>query len=171
ALPKVATLQDRRVEEPIRDGRRVVGVKLDGQVLGADLVVDATGRGSRTPNWLEANGFGAPPEERVEVGVSYTTRLFRREQAHLEGDEAAVIPPTPSGKRGGVMLAQEGDRWTVTLMSHFSAKPPEDLSGFIEFAKSLPSRDIHEVVSRATPIGDAMCTSFPASIRRRYERM
>jgi 2-polyprenyl-6-methoxyphenol hydroxylase-like FAD-dependent oxidoreductase len=82
-----------------------------------------------------------------------------------------VIPPTPSGKRGGVMLVQEGKRWTVTLMSHFSAKPPEELSAFIEFAKSLPSRDIYDVISRAVPIGDAMCTSFPANIRRRYERV
>jgi len=171
ALSNVTVLDGRRAEDPVLEGSRVVGVALDGNVLVADLVVDATGRGSRTPSWLESSGFAAPPEERVEVAVSYTTRLFERQEAHLGGDEAVVIPPTPAGKRGGVMLVQEGKRWTVTLMSHFSAKPPEELSGFIEFAKSLPSRDIHEVVSRATPIGDAMCTSFPASVRRRYERL
>ena len=42
------------------DGRRVTGVRVlrraDGsaeELLGADLVVDASGRGSRTPAWLE----------------------------------------------------------------------------------------------------------------------
>jgi 2-polyprenyl-6-methoxyphenol hydroxylase-like FAD-dependent oxidoreductase len=173
ALPQVTVLQGRRADEPVlsADGRRVVGVELGDEVVLADLVVDATGRGSKTPSWLEANGFMPPPEERVEVGVSYTTRLFERDVAHLGGDEAVIIPPTPAGKRGGVMLAQEGKRWTVTLMTHFSAKPPEELPAFIEFAKTLPAPYIHDVVSRAAPIGDAMCTSFPASVRRRYERL
>lgn len=173
ALPNVTVLQGRRVDEPVlsADGRRVVGVALDEETIFADLVVDATGRASKTPRWLEAHGFTSPPEERVEVGVAYTTRLFQRDPAHLGGDEAVVIPPTPAGKRGGVMLAQEGGRWTVTLVTHFSAKPPEELPGFIEFARSLPAPDIHEVVSRAVPIGDATCMSFPASVRRRYERL
>ncbi|HVW29066.1 MAG TPA: hypothetical protein VHC69_27060 [Polyangiaceae bacterium] len=171
SLPKVTVLQGRRADAPVLDGGSVVGMKLAEEVVVADLVVDASGRGSRTPSWLEQSGYEPPPEERVEVGVQYTTRLFQRDGSELGGDEVAVIPPTPSGKRGGVMLAQEGKRWTVTLMSHFSAKPPEELPAFIEFAKSLPSRDIYDVVSRAVPIGDAACTSFPASIRRRYERL
>ena len=53
------------------DGRRVTGARVlrraDGsaeEVLGADLVVDATGRGSRTPAWLEALGYPRPERER-----------------------------------------------------------------------------------------------------------
>ena len=49
------------------DGRRVTGARVlrraDGsaeELLGADLVVDATGRGSRTPAWLEALGYARP---------------------------------------------------------------------------------------------------------------
>jgi 2-polyprenyl-6-methoxyphenol hydroxylase-like FAD-dependent oxidoreductase len=105
------------------------------------------------------------------VALSYTTRFFRRKASDLGGDMAAIIPPTPEGKRGGVMLAQEGERWTVTLISHFGPAAPEELSGFREFARTLPASYIHEVVNHAEPMGDAASARFPASVRRRYEAL
>ena len=63
------------------DGRRVTGVRVlrgaDGsaeELIGADLVVDATGRGSRTPIWLQALGYARPETEQVRVGLGYATR-------------------------------------------------------------------------------------------------
>ncbi len=35
----------------------------------ADLVVDASGRGSRTPAWLEALGYPPPQQEQVRIGL------------------------------------------------------------------------------------------------------
>ena len=55
-------------------GRR----RLGRETLSADLVVDASGRGSHTPRWLEEMGYPKPLEERVEVALAYTTRSFRR---------------------------------------------------------------------------------------------
>lgn len=154
------------------DNRRVTGVRLQGgEVIPADFVIDATGRGSHSPAWLESMGFRKPEEEKVEVAIAYTTRLFRRRADHLNGDSAVVIPPTPDGKRGGVMLGQEGERWTVTLVGYFGRVAPTDLDGFIEFAKALPAPYIHEVVSDAEPIGDASSARFPHSVRRRYDKL
>jgi hypothetical protein len=82
---------------------------------------------------------------------------------------ATVIPCTPHGKRGGVMLAQEGDRWTVTLVGHFEQHATEDLAGFLDYARSLPAPFIYEAVRGAEPLGPAHTTRFPASRRRRYE--
>jgi 2-polyprenyl-6-methoxyphenol hydroxylase-like FAD-dependent oxidoreductase len=152
--------------------RRVTGVRLQrGEMIAADLVVDASGRGSHSPAWLESMGFPRPEEEKVEVAIAYTTRLFRRRADHLDGDSAVVIPPTPDGKRGGVILAQEGERWIVTLVGYFGRVAPTDLNGFIEFAKTLPAPYIHEVISDAEPIGDASSARFPHSIRRRYDKL
>src|SRR5262245_52878599 len=55
---------------------RVTGVRVlpaggGDQILAADLVVDATGRGGRTPAWLTALGYDPPAEERVRVDVKY----------------------------------------------------------------------------------------------------
>jgi 2-polyprenyl-6-methoxyphenol hydroxylase-like FAD-dependent oxidoreductase len=61
------------------DGARVTDARLlrrddDGaeQTLAADLVVDATGRGSRVPIWLE--GFGYPRPEESESASALRTR-------------------------------------------------------------------------------------------------
>src|SRR3954451_3485974 len=114
-----------------RDRTHVIGVDTVHGILPADLVVDAAGRGSHSVKWLEKLGYGAPREERVEIGLSYATRLFRRKGTDLSGDMAAIIPPEPHGtRRGGVMLAQEDGRWTVTLISHFGTAPPAELAGF-----------------------------------------
>jgi 2-polyprenyl-6-methoxyphenol hydroxylase-like FAD-dependent oxidoreductase len=153
------------------DRRWVTGVKGAGKELVGDLVIDATGRGSLTPHWLEAIGYPKPVEERVRVDVAYTTRFFRRDRGHLNGDSLVVIPSTPEGKRGGVMLAQEGDRWIVTLVGYFGHVAPPDLDGFTEYAGTLPAPYIQEVLRDSEPVSDPVSSRFPASVRRRYERL
>jgi 2-polyprenyl-6-methoxyphenol hydroxylase-like FAD-dependent oxidoreductase len=172
-LPNVRAREGSEVEglATSDDQQRVTGIKLAGEIIPADLVVDATGRGSHSPQWLEAIGYAKPLEERVEIALGYTTRLFRRSSLDLNGDIGVIIPPTPENKRAAAMLAQEGDRWTVTLVSYFGNYAPPELAGFIEFAKSLPAPYVHEVVQRAEPISEPLTARFPASIRRRYEKL
>ncbi len=150
--------------------RRVVGVRTDSGTVPADLVVDASGRGSPSPRWLAEFGYPKPPEERVEVALAYTTRWFRR-RADGASPPIVVIPPTAQGKRGGVMLAQEGDRWTVTLIGHFGHRAPDDRDGFIEYSRTLPGPFIYDVIREAEPLGEASSARFPASVRFRYERV
>jgi len=172
SLGNITALEGCAVECLVESGGHVKGIKLQGtQAIAADLVVDATGRGSQSPQWLDAIGYPKPQEERFEIALGYATRLFRRRATDLDGDLAALIPKTPDNKRGGVMIAQEGDRWTVTLYSHFGNYPPSELNGFIEFARKLPASDIHAVISRAEPLCDGAVARFPASLRRRYEKL
>src|SRR5919107_1025616 len=58
------------------DGGRITGVRIQPQggaeeLVTADLVVDATGRGSRTPRWLKELGYPQVPEERVKMDLTY----------------------------------------------------------------------------------------------------
>ena len=48
-------------------------------------VVDASGRGSSSPAWLESFGYARPEEERIEIGIGYTTRVYRRHKTDLGG--------------------------------------------------------------------------------------
>jgi hypothetical protein len=125
------------------EGRSIRGVRTGGETVPADLVVDTTGRGSKAVQWLEAIGYRQPPEERIEVALGYTSRLFRGRPLDLDGDVAGVIGPTPLGKRGGAILAQEGGCWIVTLFGHFGNYAPGELEGFIEFARDLPASFIY----------------------------
>jgi 2-polyprenyl-6-methoxyphenol hydroxylase-like FAD-dependent oxidoreductase len=159
------------------DGHGVGGVRVlrgDGpgeELVRADLVVDATGRGSRSPAWLEELGYRRPVEEQVRVGIAYTTRVYRRRPDHLGGDLAAVVAATPKLRRGGVIHAMEGDRWIVTLLGYQGEQPPVDREGFTAFAATLAAPDIFEVIRDAEPLEDARVARYPANVRRRYERL
>jgi flavin-dependent dehydrogenase len=60
-----------------RDGR-VRGVRCgDSRSFEAELVVDATGRTSRAPQWLSAIGFPRPQETVIGVDTAYSTANFR----------------------------------------------------------------------------------------------
>ncbi|MEU4578663.1 FAD-dependent oxidoreductase [Nonomuraea sp. ATR24] len=171
ALPGVEVAGESQVADLTRSGDWVTGVRLvSGETVSAGLVVDASGRGSRMPAWLGQLGFPAPAEERVEIDLTYTTRVFRRRPDDLAGDPVVIMAATRAVPRAGVALAMEGDRWIVTIGGYGDA-PPADLASFVAYARSLPAPDIHELVSRAEPLDEGTHHRTPASVRRRYERL
>jgi hypothetical protein len=160
------------------DRTRIVGVRLiyraDGsseKALNADLIVDATGRRSLSPVWLEKLGYEKPQEEQMSVGINYTTRIYRRRPEHLQGDLATIVSPSLPNWRCGVILAQEGDRWIVSICGYLGDRAPRDEKGFLEFAKSIPAQDIYNVIKDAEPLSELLPYKIPTSQRRRYERM
>ena len=180
ALPNVAFLDSCDIVglAATPDGRRISGARVLGRAdgsaeeeLGADLVVDATGRGSRTPAWLHALGYARPDEEQVRVGLGYATRTYRLPPDALDGDLAVLDATTPEHPRGGALLRLEGDRWMVTLAGMLGDHPPTDPDGFLAFARSLRFPDIYQTVRDAAPLDDPVGFRFPASVRHRYERL
>jgi 2-polyprenyl-6-methoxyphenol hydroxylase-like FAD-dependent oxidoreductase len=160
------------------DGRRVSGVEVlrradasARETIDADLVVDATGRGSRTPKWLESLGFDRPEEDRVRVDVGYATRRYRLPDDALGGDIACVHGPDPDRPRGGALARVEGDAWILTLFGMLGDHPPKDPAGFSAFVRSLQFGDLDDAISAAEPLDDPIGFRFPANVRRRYERM
>jgi 2-polyprenyl-6-methoxyphenol hydroxylase-like FAD-dependent oxidoreductase len=160
------------------DGRRVTGARVlrraDGsaeELLGADLVVDATGRGSRSPAWLEALGYRRPAKQQVRIGLGYATRTYRLPADALGGDLAVLQAATPQHPRAGALQVLEGDRWMLTLAGILGDHPPTDPDGFLDFARSLRFPDIYETVRNAEPLDDPVAFRFPASVRHRYERL
>ena len=160
------------------DRRRVTGARLlrraDGsaeELLGADLVVDATGRGARTPAWLEALGYPRPPVAQVRVGLGYATRIYRLPPDALGGDLAVLQAATPRHPRAGALQVLEGDRWMVTLAGILGDHPPTDPVGFLDFARTLRFPDIYQAVRDAEPLDDPVAFRFPASVRHRYETL
>jgi 2-polyprenyl-6-methoxyphenol hydroxylase-like FAD-dependent oxidoreductase len=160
------------------DRKRVIGVRVQRRAggsgeedLDADLVVDATGRGSRAPRWLEALGHVAPEEQKVRVDVAYMTRRYRLPPGALDDDLACVHGPTPDRLRGGALARLENDVWMLTLFGLLGDHPPRDAEGFAAFARSLRFPDLHEATAGAEPIDDLVSYRFTANLRRRYERM
>lgn len=154
------------------DGRTVTGVRVvdgDGgeETIAADLVVDATGRTSRTPEWLERHGYPTPETENVGVDLAYSTVAVDRPP---ENERGYLIVPSPPVTRGGTAVPVEGDRWIVTVFGRHGDHPPTDPEGFEEFASSLPAPAISEVLAHHEWDGDEIHRyPFPASKRRYYE--
>lgn len=159
-------------------GARITGVRLIRRQAGsaavtlpADLVVDASGRGSRTPAWLENLGYPKPEVDLVEVGMSYASRFYQRQPDDLGGSLGLVVAPTPANKVACGMLAQEGDRWIVTLAGYFGDHPPTNEQGYLAFASRLPTPDVSNFLRAARPLSDPVAFKFPSNQRRRYEKL
>ncbi|MEV7327421.1 FAD-dependent monooxygenase [Micromonospora sp. NPDC093244] len=166
--------------ETTPDAARVTGVRVqarDGgsgpEVLSADLVIDTTGRGSRTPVWLEELGYSRPTEDRVKVDLAYTTRHYRVPRDPFGSDIAIIAAATPSHPRGAFYyrLPGEDGRVELSLTGVLGDHPPTDPEGFLAFVRSLPVPEIYESIREAEPIDDPVMFRFPASVRRRYERL
>jgi 2-polyprenyl-6-methoxyphenol hydroxylase-like FAD-dependent oxidoreductase len=140
------------------------------ETMAADLVVDASGRGSQTPQRLAALGYGRPPESEVRVDFGYASRIYRVPPGTRDWKAMYMLARQP-GKRGGLIFPIEGDRWMVTVCGWHRDHPPADEAGFLEFAASLPMPDLHRWIRRAEPLSDITAHGFPANWRRHYERM
>lgn len=145
ALPNVSILSARATDLDFRDGA-VHAVRYTTQggehVIGADFVVDALGRSSRTSEWLAKAGFQRPPLHRVRTDINYATALFKRSGdpgelpltalAHFDG------PSAPDGLALGTVLVAEEDQWMVMLAAYEPARPPRTLEGFRATCAKLP---------------------------------
>ena len=177
ALPNLRLLEEAQAAPPLLADGRATGVRvqpLQGgpeRWLAADLVVDATGRGSRTAAWLAASGYPTPAVERVEVGMRYATRHLRRRPGDLAGRCFFSVSPSPSQPRACGILAQEGERWIVTLVGYFGDQPPATDAGFLDFARSLPAPEVGALLACAPPLDEIRCFSFPHNQRTRYEAL
>ena len=95
-LPGVAIRDQVAVAGLSGQAERVTGVVLDtGETLDAALVVDCTGRGSRSDRWLGSLGLPPPAQLEVRVGVTYSTRTYRRRPGDLGEWQAAFTLPAP----------------------------------------------------------------------------
>ena len=138
-------------------------------MLPADLVVDATGRGSRAPRWLAELGYQPPVEETLTVDLGYTSRHYRLDAEVFNGDLAIIVGPTLAQPRGGVAQHQEQDRSIVTLFGILGDHPPTDDAGFLAFAETLPLPDVANLIRDAEPLDEPVLFRYPGSTRRRYE--
>jgi 2-polyprenyl-6-methoxyphenol hydroxylase-like FAD-dependent oxidoreductase len=158
-----------------QDEARVVGVIVadrDGGVpalVPAQLVVDASGRNSRTTEWLERRGYFAPPEEVRRVDKRYATHRVRPaidEAAPL----AVAVAARPDVPRSGILLGQEDDAYVVSLVGRGGIQPPLAWPEFVAYARTLAAPALAEVLAGMQPLDAGATYRFPANRRRRWER-
>jgi 2-polyprenyl-6-methoxyphenol hydroxylase-like FAD-dependent oxidoreductase len=167
ALPGVELLDGREVVGLIGDARQVTGARMrlrragrpadgegaDGErghpsphdhgasVVSADLVIDATGRGSLAPRWLAELGHPAPQETVVASQLAYASRLYARPKEWRSDWLLLASRQSPPSTRATVLYPVEGGRWFVTLAGQGGEVPPHDEPGFLAYARSVDGVD------------------------------
>lgn len=177
-LPGVTLLDEHDVVAltATRDHRRITGARLvnrrtrEESTLVADLVVDATGRGARTPFWLDSLGYGRPLEDHVVVHVTYVSQVLHiaPDALHELGFVVGCMPGRP---RGLGMLHCENDTWVFTVMGIAGREPPRDLAGMCEFVRDCAPAHMLAAVRAAEPVGEPVRHCMPSSQWRRYDKM
>ena len=156
------------------DGGAVEGVRIrdasgETSAVEADLVVDATGRTSRTPAWLGEHGYPEPALEEVHIDVRYGTVELERPA----GDRRTVfLPASHPHRRGALVVPVESGRWIVNLHGFHGEHPPADIEGFRRFAEGLSTPVVVDLLEDATIRSDAVDRyPIPSSRRYRYETL
>ena len=191
ARPGVRAITGVDVLPPRLEGARVTAARYadrNGGALGrpaehlieASLVVDCTGRASRLPQWLKDWGFAVPREEKVVIGMCYTTAYFKRTGACAMGpglEKLAVFGAVTNAQpRPGVLIVQEPGadgvpRWVMCVGGYAGDHADATLQALREHATDIGSPELVKVSHEGELLGDVIRYQFPHSQRRHYEHL
>jgi 2-polyprenyl-6-methoxyphenol hydroxylase-like FAD-dependent oxidoreductase len=171
-------IQQRSVREPWFDAatQQVTGVLLDSAdnakppFVAADLVVDAAGRGTRLPVWLERWGYQRPREDVVDLGIGYATHQLRIPDGMIE-QKVVVSGASREQPLGVGMLQYEDGTWILTTFGVAKVEPPHTFSEIRLLAQKLLPAGFTAALEQAEPVGEVAFHRFPASRWRRYDKL
>ena len=172
-ISNITILENTSVNHLTHEQDRVNGVKLkDDSILYADLVVDASGRGSRLPQWLAQLEYPPVQEEIIDAKLGYASRFYERNASSPTDFKAVAMTPVPISNPRAVGLWQvEGNRWLVTLIGTAGLHPPIEETAFLEYAKKLSDPVVANTIAQAKPCSDIVAFKGAANRWRRYEKL
>lgn len=162
-------------------GRSVTGLRRTGEAqrpwrvqtaqgeVVADIVIDASGRGSRLPAWLAAVGIGPIRTQEVDSRIGYAVREYT-DVPDLDGLAGIIIGSTPATGRGGLALPVEGGNWQVLASGTGPRRPPRDVAGFEASLRALRDPALADLAARSTPVGDVLIHRRNGNRRHRFEQ-
>ncbi|WP_407553694.1 FAD-dependent monooxygenase [Streptomyces sp. Pv4-95] len=189
ALPGVMVLDGTEAEDLTGTSEHVTGVRVRNTLTGemfrldADLVIDATGRSSTTPDRLTALGLPPVAEEVVESGVRSATRLFRAPvgaencpPTSARSLSTRPLPGNPSSgrripSRTATLVPIEEGRWLVTLTGSGEEQPSGHADRFVPFARRIPHSVIGDLIADAEPLSEVRLSRDTTHRRRRFDQL
>ncbi|MEV5973483.1 FAD-dependent monooxygenase [Streptomyces sp. NPDC051921] len=176
---KVKTVEAAAVTGLTGTAARVTGARFetgDGrtETVEADLVVDATGHRSKTPDWLVDLGLPRVEEEFVDPGFAYSRQIYEAPEGLREDFPGVLIQPEHGTGKPGVgaaLMPNEDGRWMVVMIGTRGSRPPTDQEGFLAFARGERTRVVSELIAGARPISPVRAYNDLANRRRNYHKL
>jgi 2-polyprenyl-6-methoxyphenol hydroxylase-like FAD-dependent oxidoreductase len=142
----------------------VVGVRTaDGEALRADIVIDAMGRRSKSPEWLAAIGARRPYEEQADCGFTYYTRYFRGTPPQRIGPVFAVL-----GTIAVLTLPGDNGTWSVTVMTTSGDQPLKRLRFAEKWSNAVRACPLQAHWLDGEPITEVLAMSGVVDRYRRF---
>ena len=165
---------------------RVTGVTYstaaDGdQRIGADLVVDAMGRGSSVSGWLAAAGWPEPPVQTLDAQVTYTSRWYDLPAPSDRPDSwwwqhVVIMPTQDKGEHPAEheylvnFFPIEGNR-AIACMGSWGLEMPRTADDFVGSAQRLRTPLFASAMAESEPTSEVHLTRSTGNKWRRYDRM
>jgi 2-polyprenyl-6-methoxyphenol hydroxylase-like FAD-dependent oxidoreductase len=122
--PSLTIEAECHVDGLLVDGQSVIGARIDGAPVTADLVVDAMGRRTPCADWLSAQGVETEPLESSDCGVIYYSRYYRCRPGFSPPDGPWYL--SPRGDLGYLAFSSfPGDNGTFATLLTVPTGAPE----------------------------------------------
>jgi 2-polyprenyl-6-methoxyphenol hydroxylase-like FAD-dependent oxidoreductase len=166
-----------RVDEIVAgsDGS-AVGVRCDmaapsADVILADLVVDASGRGALTHAFLRNTNRPEPEQETIAVDVNYATAIFEIPEGSRDWSAVLCFPDMRTNPRAGYLLPIEDNRWMSLVAKWHGNVAPADAGEFVASTRELRTNTIHDAIKQARMVDRVRRFGFSESAWRHYEAL
>ena len=151
---------------------KVLGVALDnGEQLECDLVIDASGRGTRIYKWMRELSWPLPRSTEVHMNLAYASRMVRLAPGTASSWRVLYEGPAPgTWNRGGAIMKVENNQAIVTLAGYGGEQAPIDDEGFIEYTAGFSS-EFYQVLKKAESIDRIRTYKVPTMRRYHFESL
>ncbi|MGA9677880.1 MAG: 2-polyprenyl-6-methoxyphenol hydroxylase-like oxidoreductase [Mycobacterium sp.] len=178
ALANVEVLEGHDIVEPITTATKdritgaIVRTRPNGseRALEADLVVDATGRGARTPAFLDAMGYAPPTEDHLDVRLTYSSHSLQL-PPEVPNEIAVIVGPVPGRPTGTFIFRNENNTAMFTVLGMAGHEPPSEFAQMRSFIEEFTPAHVVAMIRESVPLTDGTRHRMPTSRWRRYDRM
>ena len=178
AIPNVTILEDHDVSglTATADRSRVTGARVVNRAsaiemaLPGDLIIDATGRGSRMPTFLDELGYGRPAEDELMVHLAYACQLVRIAPGTVD---EFMIAKTPEPGRPTMFgfIGYENNTYMFAVGTMAGLQPPNQRADMLDFAADLAPAHVLTALHAAEPLDEVSHYRVPSNRWRRYDKM
>lgn len=162
-----------------RDNNTVLGVAVDRggaepELIPAGFVVDASGKNTRIPEFLDRVGVGAPEVEQDIINCFYSTMYHRVPPERQWNDKVMMIcyAYRPYEDTYAAQYYTDSSRTilSTTLVAYNCYSPPRTAAEFREFANLMPSPVVGTNIDGLEPTSQIYNFRYPNMVRLHYEK-
>ena len=179
--PKVDFRYNTEMQDLVYDRSRntVVGVAVNQaeglQVIPAEFVVDASGKNTRMPEFLERMGAGTPELEQDILNCFYSSMWFHVPPERQWKDKVMEIcfAYRPNEQTYAAQYYVDSSRTLLcsSLIEYNCYSPPRNVQEFHEFAKRMQSPLVAQNIEGLEPASAVYNFRLPRMQRYRYEKL